>query len=381
MVGGLLMGAAGLVVLTAPLLGNRALIVRSGSMEPAMRVGDVVVVRPGEYRVGEAIAYRVPGRPDIVVTHRIMARQNGVYITQGDANSEADKWLVRESDIIGKQLLVVPWLGRVLALAKTRIGFVTLVLGPALLVVVSEARVIVNELRRRPAVSPPPVTKGLGLLVAASLVMTHSSWALFSDSGISSNNVWVAAASFGTDHVVISEVQVKGSNANQDFVELYNPTTSSVDLNGWKLRLKNSAGTESSLVAIGAGESIPAHGFFLWANSTGGYAASIGADVSNSNNLSENNSVALRKPDDATVDQVAWGTTANPQFVEGTAFTPSPDSNQSIERKAYSTSTAASMTGADATKGNGFDSDDNAADFVLRAAAQPQNSGSATETP
>ncbi len=379
-VGTLLIGAVGLVIFATPLLGNRALIVRSGSMVPAIAVGDVVVVRPqsGPYYAGQVIAFKEQNGK--VVTHRVVAVSQAGYQTKGDANAEADGWAVYDGDIIGRELFVVPWVGKALALAKTKIGFVLLVVLPTLLVILSEVRIVIKELRRR-GETVPPVTKVLVVLAAASMIMTHSSWALFSDSGTSTNNVLAAAASFGTDHPVISEVQIKGSTANQDFVELYNPTSSRVTLDGWKLRLKNSAGTESSLVAIGAGKSIPAHGFFLWANTAGGFDTSIGADVSNGNNLSDNNSVALRKPDDTTVDQVAWGATSNPQFVEGTAFTPSPASNQSIERKALSTSTAATMTGVDATKGNGFDADNNLTDFVLRTTSQPQNSGSPTETP
>jgi hypothetical protein len=37
--------------------------------------------------------------------------------------------------------------------------------------------------------------------------------------------------------------------------------------------------------------------------------------------------------------------------------------------------------GADEAAGNGQDSNDNAADFVLRTVRQPQNSKSAAETP
>ena len=37
--------------------------------------------------------------------------------------------------------------------------------------------------------------------------------------------------------------------------------------------------------------------------------------------------------------------------------------------------------GVDALKGNGFDAGDNATDFILRTASQPQNGSSASETP
>lgn len=221
--------------------------------------------------------------------------------------------------------------------------------------------------------------------------------AFFSDTETSTNNLFAAASVFGsptptptstpspsTDHLVISEVQIRGANANQDFVELYNPTNSSVDLNGWQIQKKTSSGTISSLVLIGSGKSIPAHGFFLWANDQSGFSTTVGADVSNSNNLSENNSIALEDPSDVIIDRVGWGN-GNNQFQEGSIFQSNPDvnANQSLERKALSTSDSTSMAvgGTDEFKGNGFDANDNATDFVLRSVSQPQNSGSATESP
>lgn len=51
------------------------------------------------------------------------------------------------------------------------------------------------------------------------------------------------------DHVVISEVQVGGSTANDEFVELYNPTSSPITMSGWRLTKKASTGTKYNLVS------------------------------------------------------------------------------------------------------------------------------------
>ncbi|MBI4080865.1 MAG: lamin tail domain-containing protein [Candidatus Levybacteria bacterium] len=222
----------------------------------------------------------------------------------------------------------------------------------------------------------------------------HVTGAFFTDSSNSTTNAFTAAATFPTatptptgtpptgiaTHVVISEVQINGTNANQDFVELYNPTGSSIIITGWKLRVRNSAGTEDSLAVLPTA-SISAHGFYLWSNNQSGFNTSIGADTSNTNNISPNNSIALLTNLDSIVDQVAWGSSTNP-FIEGSAVTLDFTSGGSIERKALSSSDATSMTsGADVSKGNGFDSDNNATDFILRTTAQPQNSTSGTEQP
>lgn len=179
-------------------------------------------------------------------------------------------------------------------------------------------------------------------------------------------------------HMVISEVQVAGSDSDNDFVELYNPANSSVLITGWKIRVRNSAGTESSLAVIPTATINP-HSYYLWASTDNSFATSIGADTSNGNNLIINYSIALLTSSDVLVDKVAWGSSTSP-FVEGSA-TGNPTVSGSIERKAYSTSTQASMLAGDATKGNGYDTDNNANDFVSRTTSNPQNSSSAPEIP
>jgi len=244
----------------------------------------------------------------------------------------------------------------------------------------------------------------LFLLISGGFFLFKFTHALFSSSSSSNNNVFSASESFPTtipsvtetvtispsptpspaltNHLVISEVQINGATASQDFVELYNPTNSTVDLNGWKLRKRTSTGSESSLVVIETGKSIPAYGFFLWSNNANGYDSTIGADVSNGNTLAGDNSVALLKPDNTIIDQFAWGNGLN-QLVELTAYPNNPGSGQSVERKAYSSSTASSLGsgGSDELKGNGFDSDNNSNDFILRSTSQPQNSNSPIESP
>ena len=240
------------------------------------------------------------------------------------------------------------------------------------------------------------------LLTSISFILFRFSYGFFSSSSSSSNNVFSASENFPTtipsvteaispsptpgqtlaNHLVISEIQINGASTTQDFVELYNPTDSDFDLNGWKLRKRTSTGSESSLVVIGTGKSIVSHGFFLWSNSSNGYNTAIGADVSNTNTLAGDNSIVLLKPDNSTVDQLGWGSGIN-QFDETAGYPTNPVANQSIERKAYTLSTSSSMStgGSDEFKGNGFDSDNNSADFILRSVSQPQNSGSSTETP
>ncbi|MFH1048474.1 MAG: NosD domain-containing protein [Patescibacteria group bacterium] len=93
----------------------------------------------------------------------------------------------------------------------------------------------------------------------------------------------------------------------------------------------------------------------------------------------------LSKETDAgetVIDKVAWGQ-GKENYLRGETkeFTPAPSAGQSIERKANLNSDAESMVkgGADEFLGNGWDTDDNSADFVLQATPNPQNSASMAE--
>lgn len=182
-------------------------------------------------------------------------------------------------------------------------------------------------------------------------------------------------------HVVISEIQVAGASASEDFIELYNPTSSDVSLDGLRLGKRSSSGTMSaSIVAFAADETVPAHGYYLWCNTTLNVALSC--DRNTSATVSNNNSVALidgALNGGAVVDAVTFGAVASP-LGEGTSLT-APVASTSVERKADSSSSSVSMGtgGSDEFAGNGEDSDDNASDFVSRAISQPQNSQSAAE--
>jgi hypothetical protein len=197
-------------------------------------------------------------------------------------------------------------------------------------------------------------------------------------------------ASTAANHLVISELQVAGATAGDEFVELYNPTNAAVDISGWKLQYKSAAGaTYGTTVTVPAGKSVGPRGFFLITSIRGtGFSGMVASDLAHTSTLNLAAAAGhvrigpgtlTSSPTDANVvDTVGYGTTAN--AAEGGAPAANPAANSSIERKAYSTSTDVSMTtGGDALEGNGQDSDNNAADFIVRPASQPQNSSSPTE--
>ena len=217
---------------------------------------------------------------------------------------------------------------------------------------------------------------------AISTVVLGYTISYFYDIEVSSGNSLQAGTADIANHLVISEVQIAGEKASYDFVEIYNPTNTPLDISGYKLRKRTSTGSESSIRVFPSGSIIKSNGYFLWANSEDGYAESVGADVSSTATLAKNNSIALLSPDGTIIDAVAWGESQNP-FVEGSYFPKNPMANESIERKAQTSSTNTTMAsgGVDEFNGNGQDTDDNSADFVLRENPQPQNSLSTPEKP
>ena len=69
--------------------GFGAAMVLSGSMEPTIQVDDMIfVVQRDAYGVGDVVVYQ---SGDSLVVHRIIAMENGVVTTQGDANNAPDE--------------------------------------------------------------------------------------------------------------------------------------------------------------------------------------------------------------------------------------------------------------------------------------------------
>lgn len=137
-----------------PIAGNyKILIVQSGSMEPTINTGGIVVVKPTfPYTVGDVITFGPVSNGKAPTTHRIVdiRLQNGspVYVTKGDANEDEDQQEVLARHVIGKVLFDIPFLGYVLAAAKTPVGFAVLIVIPAGLVVIDEVYKIYREIRR-----------------------------------------------------------------------------------------------------------------------------------------------------------------------------------------------------------------------------------------
>ncbi|MFA4831279.1 MAG: signal peptidase I [Patescibacteria group bacterium] len=143
-----------LLVSVFPITGNfKVMTVLSGSMEPAIRVGSIVVVKPAsEYKVGDIITFGKISKTQTPTTHRINEiKGTGVmqtYVTKGDTNNAPDAREVRQSEIVGKVLFSVPYLGYAISTAKKPWGFALIIIIPALLVIFDEGKKIRDEVKR-----------------------------------------------------------------------------------------------------------------------------------------------------------------------------------------------------------------------------------------
>jgi signal peptidase I len=118
--------------------------VLTGSMEPGIDTGDVVIMkslRGRSPRVGQIVLVNVPDRfqqrfsyPDRVI-HRVERIEDGWVTTKGDNLGEPDPFRVRASAIDQRVFIVVPGGGRVLDFFRSPFGLVWVGLGVLLFVV------------------------------------------------------------------------------------------------------------------------------------------------------------------------------------------------------------------------------------------------------
>lgn len=150
----LLIAIAGVFLATMiPIPGHISIkIVKSGSMEPAIHVGAIVVIKPQDsYAVGDVITFGPDTKTQIPTTHRILevGSDNGmtIFTTQGDANEDPDPTHVKIKDVHGKVLFTVPYAGYVLDFAKKPLGFGLMIGLPAGIIILDEVMRIIGEVK------------------------------------------------------------------------------------------------------------------------------------------------------------------------------------------------------------------------------------------
>jgi signal peptidase len=120
-----------LAVNLGPSVGHQLVVIRGGSMEPAIHLGSVIEVsnvKATDLRAGDIVTLKETN--DVVVTHRItrvVQLPDGLYIeTKGDANATVDPVLVPTSAVTGRVDASVPGLGYVVYLMTLPLGILAI---------------------------------------------------------------------------------------------------------------------------------------------------------------------------------------------------------------------------------------------------------------
>lgn len=194
---------------------------------------------------------------------------------------------------------------------------------------------------------------GLLILAGTSIITDHSS-----AQGKTSLTV--------SPHLVISQFQAGGTNADDEFVEIHNTSLNPVDLNGYRVVYRSSAGTNDvgPLFAWTETTIIPAGGYYLIASNSYDEASVVADKTWNTSacacSLSgTNGGLAIRQGANNTgaiIDSVGWGAATN-IFVETTTTSAAGNNNSKVRNN------------------NGCsDSDNNSNDFATQTPSAPRNS-------
>ena len=135
--------AAALTVPAA--FGMHPFTVLSGSMEPTIHTGDIVVVdqiSPLQARVGDVVTFRSPEDPAKLITHRMISmrvRGETVFVvTRGDSNTGVERWSVPTTGTIGRAEYRIPKIGYAANRLGSRFGRLAFLVVPACLLALVE---------------------------------------------------------------------------------------------------------------------------------------------------------------------------------------------------------------------------------------------------
>lgn len=114
--------------------GYQKFVVKTGSMAPTIKPGDLVIDRPvsGAFAVGDVITF--PDSQAELVTHRIVEITPDGIKTKGDANETADVWTIPQASVVGVVAFVIPKGGYVVLFLSQPAGIAAVLIAVAALV-------------------------------------------------------------------------------------------------------------------------------------------------------------------------------------------------------------------------------------------------------
>ena len=136
-----LLMAVAVFTYVGPHFGLRVDAVLSGSMEPELKTGSLVVtrsVKPEAVAVGDIITFRSATVGETLITHRVIGVGQGsslYFETKGDANEDPDPFTVPARNLVGKVCFNAPYWGYATEFLKTPLGFLFAVVIPGSILV------------------------------------------------------------------------------------------------------------------------------------------------------------------------------------------------------------------------------------------------------
>jgi uncharacterized repeat protein (TIGR01451 family) len=167
----------------------------------------------------------------------------------------------------------------------------------------------------------------------------------------------------GAGQLLISEFRTRGpAGAVDEFIEIYNPTISSLKIGGLRIRASNNSGTISDRLTITAGIILSPGCHYLFANAgASGYSGAAPADQLYGTGIADDGGLAITSSNGTRIID-AVGMSAGSALKEGSFLVPlTVNADHGYERK------------PGGSFGNGVDTNQNAADFLLTGPSSPQN--------
>lgn len=106
--------------------------VLSGSMGASVPRGSLVVAEPYQSvnaaLLGDVLVFPWPGHGRERIVHRLVGSRNNegerLLQTKGDANPNGDTWEIPAHTVEGRVVLVIPWVGYVVAWLHSKAGYI-----------------------------------------------------------------------------------------------------------------------------------------------------------------------------------------------------------------------------------------------------------------
>ncbi len=117
---------------TPAFLGYKMYVIISGSMQPELEVGDIVVVKkinPNDLKKDDVISFR---KGQTIITHRIVEVKNAEeklqFLTKGDNNNTNDKDLVSDKEIEGIVVNKIQKIGKIVLKLRDKTLIIVIIL-------------------------------------------------------------------------------------------------------------------------------------------------------------------------------------------------------------------------------------------------------------